>query len=63
MPPAPAADVVVTALPVLRVESAARSVRFYCGRLGFRQDWWHQARECLVCTSTCREYGSMLVRL
>ena len=28
---------------MLRVESAARSVRFYCGRLGFRQDWWHQA--------------------
>src|SRR5690242_21124599 len=43
MPPAPAADVVVTAIPVLRVADADRSVRFYCGRLGFRQDWWHQA--------------------
>jgi catechol 2,3-dioxygenase-like lactoylglutathione lyase family enzyme len=43
MPPAPVADVVVTAMPVLRVEDAGRSVRFYCGRLGFRQDWWHQA--------------------
>ena len=30
-------------MPVLRVESAERSVQFYCGRLGFRQDWWHQA--------------------
>ncbi len=43
MPPAPTADVVVTAVPVLRVGDAGRSVRFYCGRLGFRQDWWHQA--------------------
>ena len=43
MPPVPTADVVVMAMPVLRVESAERSVRFYCGRLGFRQDWWHQA--------------------
>jgi catechol 2,3-dioxygenase-like lactoylglutathione lyase family enzyme len=41
--PAPAADVVVSAIPVLRVADAQRSVRFYCGRLGFRQDWWHQA--------------------
>jgi catechol 2,3-dioxygenase-like lactoylglutathione lyase family enzyme len=41
--PAPAADVVVAAIPVLRVADAERSVRFYCGRLGFRQDWWHQA--------------------
>ena len=42
MPPAPTADVVVAAIPVLRVADAERSVRFYCGRLGFRQDWWHQ---------------------
>ena len=41
--PSPNADVVVAAIPVLRVEDAERSVRFYCGRLGFRQDWWHQA--------------------
>jgi catechol 2,3-dioxygenase-like lactoylglutathione lyase family enzyme len=42
MPPAPTADIVVTAVPVLRVAHAERSVRFYCGSLGFRQDWWHQ---------------------
>ena len=36
-------DAVVTALPVLRVDRADRSVQFYCGRLGFKQDWWHQA--------------------
>ena len=38
-----AGDAVVTAIPVLRVGDAERSVAFYCGRLGFRQDWWHQA--------------------
>ena len=43
MPAAPTADVVVAAMPVLRVDDAERSVRFYCGRLGFHQDWWHQA--------------------
>ena len=43
MPAVPTADVVVSAMPVLRVDDAERSVRFYCGRLGFRQDWWHQA--------------------
>ena len=43
MPPAPTADVVVAAIAVLRVADAERSVGFYCGRLGFRQDWWHQA--------------------
>lgn len=41
-PPVPTADVVVTAIPVLRVADAERSVDFYCGRLGFRQDWRHQ---------------------
>jgi catechol 2,3-dioxygenase-like lactoylglutathione lyase family enzyme len=42
--PAPfTGDAVVTAIPVLRVGDAERSVAFYCGRLGFRQDWWHQA--------------------
>jgi catechol 2,3-dioxygenase-like lactoylglutathione lyase family enzyme len=41
--PGRTADVVVTAIPVLHVADADRSVRFYCGRLGFRQDWWHQA--------------------
>jgi catechol 2,3-dioxygenase-like lactoylglutathione lyase family enzyme len=40
--PAAPTDVLVSAIPVLRVEHAERSVRFYCGRLGFRQDWWHQ---------------------
>jgi len=41
-PPAITGDAIVAAIPVVRVASAERSVQFYCGRLGFRQDWWHQ---------------------
>jgi catechol 2,3-dioxygenase-like lactoylglutathione lyase family enzyme len=41
-PPAVTGDAIVAALPVVRVASAERSVQFYCGRLGFTQDWWHQ---------------------
>ncbi len=36
-------DAVAYGVPVLRVADAQRSVAFYCGQLGFRQDWWHQA--------------------
>ena len=38
-PPAVTGDAIVTAIPVVRVASAERSVQFYCGRLGFAQDW------------------------
>jgi catechol 2,3-dioxygenase-like lactoylglutathione lyase family enzyme len=41
-PPAVTGDAIVTAIPVVRVANAERSVQFYCGRLGFTQDWWHQ---------------------
>jgi len=41
--PAFTGDAIVSAIPVIRAASAERSVQFYCGRLGFRQDWWHQA--------------------
>jgi catechol 2,3-dioxygenase-like lactoylglutathione lyase family enzyme len=37
-----AGDAIGYAVPVLRVASAQASVAFYCGTLGFRQDWWHQ---------------------
>ena len=42
-PPTITGDALVAAIPVVRVASAERSVQFYCGRLGFTQDWWHQA--------------------
>jgi len=62
MPPAPTADVVVTAIPVLRVADAERSVRFYCGRLAFRQDWWHQAgREEPATVSVSRGGASVIL--
>ncbi len=60
--PAPTADVVVSAIPVLRVADAERSVRFYCGRLAFRQDWWHQAaREEPATVSVSRGGASVIL--
>jgi catechol 2,3-dioxygenase-like lactoylglutathione lyase family enzyme len=35
-------DAIAYSVPVLRVADAQRSVEFYCGQLGFTQDWWHQ---------------------
>ncbi|QEM83949.2 bleomycin resistance protein [Halomonas binhaiensis] len=32
----------LSTIPVLQVENAARSCDFYCGRLGFEKDWEHQ---------------------
>jgi catechol 2,3-dioxygenase-like lactoylglutathione lyase family enzyme len=55
------ADVVVSAMPVLRVEDANRSVRFYCGRLGFHQDWWHQASSDEPATVSVSRGGASLI--
>jgi len=61
LPPAATSDVLVTAIPVLRVADAERSVRFYCGRLGFRQDHWHQARPDDPATVTVSRGGATLI--
>jgi catechol 2,3-dioxygenase-like lactoylglutathione lyase family enzyme len=56
-----AVDVVVAAMPVLHVDDAERSVRFYCGRLGFRQDAWHQAGPDEPATVTVSRGGATVI--
>jgi catechol 2,3-dioxygenase-like lactoylglutathione lyase family enzyme len=60
-PPATVADVLVSAIPVLHVDDAERSVGFYCGALGFRQDAWHQAGPDEPATVTVSRGGATIV--
>ena len=54
-------DAIVTAMPVVRVASAERGVQFYCGRLGFAQDWWHQATPDAPATVSVSRGGASVI--
>jgi len=58
--PASTADAVAYGAPVLRVADVDRSLEFYCGTLGFGQNWRHEPGEDVPRVAAVSRGGAIL---